>query len=390
VQKHISNRCQFLAVFLFSLSFGEAQNLIIPQIADGGGWQTTLVITNTSPSPATANLTFFQETAGSNTQNWNLVFLETSSPQSVSLPAAGTVFLHTAGTAGTTSVGWAQLAANSSVNAYAIFTQRVPGRQDQDGTAQAAASSSRVLIPYDNTNGFVTSVALANTTSSSQSLTVGIQPSTGASSQPVAITLPGQGHTSFTIPQQFPTTAGHSGLLELTGPTISLSALALRFNPTGGFTTAPVYPESGTPIIAANSGTQTLPKFVQISILATPVPNPLAIANTIQIQVGAATSPTNYTQGSISGFGSSTSINYSAQFNNITVSGQTLTFGGLFVGGSLLSNGTGSANITSGSVTVALTPVGVVTSGTATGMLNFVSASGTVTQSFTGTYSAAQ
>lgn len=173
VQKRISSWHTFTLAFLFTLSFGEAQNLIIPQIADGGGWQTTLVLTNTSPSPATANLTFFQETGGSNTQPWSLTFLESSSPQSVALPAAGTLFLHSPGTAGTTSVGWAQLAANSSVNGYAIFTKRVPGRQNQDGTVEAAASSSRVLIPFDNTNGFVTSVALANTATAGETLTFG-------------------------------------------------------------------------------------------------------------------------------------------------------------------------------------------------------------------------
>ena len=37
-----------LALFSLCLATGNAQNLIIPQIADGGGWQTTIVLTNKS------------------------------------------------------------------------------------------------------------------------------------------------------------------------------------------------------------------------------------------------------------------------------------------------------------------------------------------------------
>ena len=197
-----------LALFLLCLLIGKAQNLIIPQIAHGGGWETTIVLTNASVNAASASLTFFQETDGANTTNWNIPLFETNTPQSLSLPASGTLFLHTNGTAGTTTVGWAQLQASSTVSAYAIFTQRVSGRSDQDGTATAAASSDRVLIPYDNTNGFVTAIAIANTTSSSETLSVALQPTFGASSQQTSITLPAQGHASYAISQQFPTTVG--------------------------------------------------------------------------------------------------------------------------------------------------------------------------------------
>ena len=35
---------------------------VVPQFVDGGGWQTTLVLANTTASAATASLTFYQET----------------------------------------------------------------------------------------------------------------------------------------------------------------------------------------------------------------------------------------------------------------------------------------------------------------------------------------
>src|ERR1700722_8460158 len=134
-----TNLIHLLMAFPLALSVGHAQTQIIPQIADGGAWQTTLVLTNTGTSAANVGLTFFQSGANNTTQSWALTFQETSSPQSLSLPAASTTFLHTLGTAPNLTEGWAQLQANSSVVAYAIFTQVVTGRQNQDGTAPAAA-----------------------------------------------------------------------------------------------------------------------------------------------------------------------------------------------------------------------------------------------------------
>ena len=227
--------------FLFALSIGSAQTLIIPQIADGGGWQTTLVLTNTSTAAATANLTFFQSISGGGTTNWVPPFLETSTPQSVSVPAASTVFLHTPGTATTLSEGWVQVQAGSAIVAYAIFTQTVPGRTNQDGTALAATSTGRVLMPFDNTIGFVTSLAITNPTSTGESITVAVQPVNGSAAQLSPITLPANGYLAFTLPQQFPSTLSQSGLLEFYTSTGSLSLIALRFNPSGGFTASPVY-----------------------------------------------------------------------------------------------------------------------------------------------------
>jgi len=251
------SRCFFAAAFSFAFSCAQAQStLIIPQIVDGGAWLTTIALTNTSASQTVASLSFFQETGGGNTSSWPLNFVEMTSAQTQNLVLAGvsSLFLHTLGTAATTTIGWAQLSetdASAPVVAYAIFTQRVPGRSDQDGTAPAAAAVSRILVPFDNTSGAVTSMAIANTTSSSETINVGIR-TASATTQPMAITLPADGHTSFGFPTQFAATAGLSGLAEFYAPSGSFSILALKFN-SGAFTTAPVYSATGPPIIASSS-----------------------------------------------------------------------------------------------------------------------------------------
>lgn len=56
---------------------------VVPQFVDGGGWQTTLVLANTTVSAATASLTFYKETGagGGATEPWTPTFLEGSSTQ---------------------------------------------------------------------------------------------------------------------------------------------------------------------------------------------------------------------------------------------------------------------------------------------------------------------
>jgi len=263
--KDVTRLLLFGAAFLLSFSVAKAQisccprpALIIPQIVDGGDWLTTIVLTNTSASQTVASLNFLQETGGGNVSSWPLSFVEMVSAQTqeVAIPAGRTVFLHTLGTAAATTIGWAQLLemdASSPVAAYAIYTQRVPGRSDQDGTAPAAAAATRILVPFDNTGGAVTSMAICNCgPTSTTSISVGIR-TAAATTQVTAIALPPNGHTSFTFPTQFPATAEQSGLAEFYATSGSFSIIALKFN-SGAFTTVPVYSfMTGSPIIVASA-----------------------------------------------------------------------------------------------------------------------------------------
>jgi hypothetical protein len=306
-----------------------AQALIIPQIADGGGWQTTLVLTNTSTSAVSASLAFFRESGGGGTESWNPPILEVGSTESLSLPGSGTLFFHTAGTAPSTTVGWAELQANSAVVAYAIFTQRVPGRQDQDGTAPAAAGAARVLVPFDDASGFITTLGLANPNDSPESVSVGIQTTGGAVSHPLAINLASMGHMAFALPQELPTTNGQSGLIELYCPAGSISVLALRFNPTGAFTASPVYAEAGPPIIGG-------------------APNPPASNPYASFLVDSATfQPVNFASGLVLLFP------FTANADNLTYSVGLSGAGATLTNGIFTNNGqTFAANALQSNVTV--------------------------------------
>jgi hypothetical protein len=259
-------RLSFLgAALLFASSVANAQcagtggpGTVIPQIVDGGAWVTTIVLTNPSSIQETINLVFFQDAGGGVTQPWVLNFVEMTSAQAQPLTVApgSTLFLHTLGTAVDATVGWGLLSAYAgcgsvAVSGYAISTRRIPGRTDQEATGQAAPVASRYLVPFDNTGGSVTTVAIVNPNMTPQeTISIGIRTSDGIVSQEPAITLPLGGHASFSFPVQFPATAGKTGLAEFYNYPEGFSILALHFS-SGAFTTAPVYSVAGSPIIVS-------------------------------------------------------------------------------------------------------------------------------------------
>jgi hypothetical protein len=214
---------------------------------DGGGWQTTLVLANTTASAATASVTFYQETGagGGVTEPWSATFLEGSSTQNLSLAAGATLFLHTPGTSPTLTQGWGEAIASDGVQIYAVF-RTTPGGQ---GTAPAVAIANHVLVPYDNTAGNVTSMAVANPTASSETVSVSFQSAGGAISQ-ASLSIPANGHQAFTFPTQFPGTANGHGLAEFYAANGGFSLIGLLFDPVG-FSTAPAYTESGPVVIGA-------------------------------------------------------------------------------------------------------------------------------------------
>jgi hypothetical protein len=374
-----------------------AQALIVPQVADGGGWQTTVVLTNMNTSAVSVSMSFYVETGGGNTSPWNLAFLETSNTSSISLPGASAVYLHTPGTAGTTSVGWGELTAASGVVAYAIFTQTVPGRQNQDGTAPAAAGASGVLVPFDNSAGSVTAIAIANPTNSSETIQVGFRTANGTVTQS-SISLPAQGHTSFSLPTQFAAVAGQTGLAEFYDSGGNFSLIALRFNMTDSFTAAPVYPETGSPIIVSGGspggGSGTLPNFSSLSVVNGTFSPAGQSSFTLDLQiqairVGPSTTVVDYIA-AVSGDNVSAELVFTAGWGEPSVNGLTLTFTKLGAGTGIITGATsGTSDITSGSLTVTLSPqTGNPSVGTISGTMTLVSPLVTLSGRISGSYTA--
>lgn len=226
--------------------------LYIPQVVDGGGWQTTIGITNTGTTAATATLLFHQATdAAGDTIPWTLPLVETVSTENMQLAPGATVFLQTPGTAANLTEGFGTLAGDPSVLGYSIFTLKVAGHQNQDATALAVAPGSQILIPFYNSPGFSTNIAVVNASSAAETLSATLLLSSGQVVTGSPLNVPANGHAAFSLASQFPQSAGQQGTLQLSSASGTFSVIGLRGNPTGAFTSIPVYVVNAAPIPAA-------------------------------------------------------------------------------------------------------------------------------------------
>jgi hypothetical protein len=241
-----------IALFFSAILGLHADSQIIPHLADGGGWKTTLVLTNTSVNLVSVKLVFHQETAGGIMAPWYPPFVEVGFTDNLGLAGGATMFLHTTGTSNGTAgaVGWGEVQTTGAVQVYAVFTNT---RTTLEGAVPAAFGDGRLLMPFDNTGGRTTAVAIATDASTDQTVAVTIRATNGAVTQGTLGTLPAGGHTSFLLDplnrQIWGSTLGQEGLIEFTGSVGGLAGIALRYNVSGAFTSAPMYPQSGPPVI---------------------------------------------------------------------------------------------------------------------------------------------
>jgi hypothetical protein len=251
--------------------------------------------------------------------------------------------------ASTSLVGSAQVQATGNVDGFAIF-HLIPSAQEAVVPLETRNAASYIL-PFDNTNGVVLAVAVANVSSQSAIVGIVIRDATGTQIGTVgnSITLGPNGHFAFVSSSTFPATANKRGTMEFDTPAGGqISVLGIRTTPLGSsttITTVPALANVGTggglfPFLAAggdgwqttfvlvNTGTSAAPATLSFlapngNTLALPVSFPqsgsgvttltssvtrtLAAGETVTIQsTGSATLLTGSAQlstaGNISGF----------------------------------------------------------------------------------------
>ena len=197
--------------------------------ADGNSFKTTVLLTNTATQPASYLLKF--DDAQGNAPS-PPVALELGSLTGM-IPAGGSVTVRTAGTG--SFIGWAELTAPPAVGGSVIYSQ--PHLTTiQEGTATIVSTGTQhFFLPFDNTSGAVTGMALTNSGASAANITVTVRYSDGTVETPAFPSLASRNHQSFTIPGQFPNASNRSGVVEFVSSS-PLYAVAFRFNPTGAFT----------------------------------------------------------------------------------------------------------------------------------------------------------
>jgi len=164
-------------------------------------------------------------------------------------------------------VGSAQLMATGSLDGFAIFHQIATNQEAVVPLENRSARS--YLLAFDNTGGLTLGVAVANISAQAASIPVIIRSDSGTviSAPGAAISLAGNGHTSFGLADPvlgFPVTADKRGTIEFETPAGGrISVLGLRFTPpNNALTTIPAIANVGTnggsiAHIATGNGWQT-------------------------------------------------------------------------------------------------------------------------------------
>jgi hypothetical protein len=258
----------------------------ISHLAAEENWTTAFTLVNKDTSMAIARLSFSGDAidpTGNAALTLPLAFPLQPSADLPLLAATldrtiapnASLIVETAGAqASPVQVGSAQLMATGSLDGFAIFRQIVT---HQEAVVPLETRSARsYLLAFDNTGGLSLGVAVANISAQTASIPVIIRSDTGTviSAPGAAISLPGNGHTSFGLADPvlgFPVTADLRGTIELDTPAGGrISVLGLRFTPpNNALTTIPAIANVGTnggsiAHIATGNGWQTT--FVLVNV----------------------------------------------------------------------------------------------------------------------------
>jgi hypothetical protein len=130
---------------------------------------------------------------------------------------------------------------NGVLGGFAVFSQAMGNTNQQAEVPLDTSYSGDYVVPFDNTNGSSTAIALANISAQAVTATISISNDAGAVMLSDTVTLPPMAHRSFTLADRYGSvTAQRRGTLEFTTPTPGLiSVLGLSFNATGAFSTIP-------------------------------------------------------------------------------------------------------------------------------------------------------
>jgi hypothetical protein len=247
---------RFLFVPLFVLSgvlvcSAQQTTFYFPHIADGndgsGIWKTTIFISNPAAagSPAVSGsvtLTtsqggplniVFVDGEGNTVGAGNVIPFQVAGGQSRKFVSTGVTPL---------AVGFATVTANGPVSGTAVFSRFVGGRLFGEAGVPAASALPRQAIFVDTESGFDTGFAYANPSGSqTANITLRLLNTEAVEVRTTAVPLGPNRHDAKFVTQVFtgtPSVTGLSGTLQMISDA-PIATIALRFDPTGLFTTLP-------------------------------------------------------------------------------------------------------------------------------------------------------
>jgi hypothetical protein len=225
---------------------------VLPQFADGSGWQTQVILVNPTDSSMAGNITFLTPTGQT-----------IGASSGFSIPQHSSFKLVTPGTASTIQTGSVQVipaSGNMTPTAVSIFSFRGNGiTVSEAAVLPTTGTALRMYVEGSGTSGAVGNIksglALANVGGSATTVTLSL---TDLNGNPVGtaapINVPVNGQLVAFVSDIFPNVSlPFKGVLRVTsGSTLSAAELRGRYNERGDFlmSTTPPTNESATPSTA--------------------------------------------------------------------------------------------------------------------------------------------
>jgi hypothetical protein len=242
----------------FSITVGTGGTLtrtgVIAQIAAGSAWATTVYLINTSATAINSVTVTFRNDDGSplslaltSTQQGYTNSITAQTLTFILNPLTTVVIQTTAPPSAALQQGWADVFSTGGITSFAIFQQTLPSGIVPEGTSgQQGQFTTSLVLPFNNTNGNVTSAALISLASVPITVSAAVYNLNGtplATTASINMPILG-GPTPFEVPTLFPATAGQTGIVIFTNvsTTDPLTGIAFSFGSNNAFTSVPMLP----------------------------------------------------------------------------------------------------------------------------------------------------
>jgi hypothetical protein len=257
----LANTRQPRSKIMLSLStaFGDT---VLAQVADGGGWQTTITVLNLRSTPTTFSVICYGDNGSPQAFSWAGVGVYSSLYGS--LAGSGSLVFRTVGTSSATSQGWCDVESPGSgpnpstepkndVAAFAIFAYAPTGQQVSVPGSHWFVSNTNgsLTLAYDNTNGYSYGVALVDSDTityvgqPSDTVNVYVMDQSGTQVATDSFQMAPASHLTFVLAHRYPIVANTQGTITFAISTSSgvrtLAGLGLRAAPWGALTSVDMF-----------------------------------------------------------------------------------------------------------------------------------------------------
>ena len=221
---------------------------VLSQVAVGGGWTSSLYLINNSHSSLPVSVNFYDNDGTPLNLTATLVQggsskTQTASTASATLNPYATLLIQCDAQSSTAVTGWVDVLSTATLAGYAVFHYTSQAGVQSEGTVALETSLQTTLqLPYDNTNGLTTAVAITNLAPVfASNVTATLWDTNGTPVAARTFSMFPLSHTAFALTDRFPEAAGNRGIVVFSNTTGgNLTGLGLRVNPAGGFTSVPV------------------------------------------------------------------------------------------------------------------------------------------------------